>query len=142
MSTLQRAIEISVEAHSNQMRKNGDPYILHPLRVMFRQSTPETMIVAVLHDVVEDTSVNLDDLRDAGFSPVILDAVALLTHGENDPYEIYIDRIASNPLARSVKLADLEDNMNLRELPEVHDYDLERTKKYHSAWNRLGGGGA
>lgn len=140
MSTLQRAIEIAVTAHRDQTRKDGSLYILHPMRVMFQQAGVEAMIVAILHDVAEDTDVALDDLRREGFSQAALDALALLTHNDSEPYEAYIDRIAANPLARSVKLADLQDNMNLREIPEPSEKDIARTLKYHRAWKRLSGG--
>ena len=137
MSNLEKAIQIAVNAHTGQTRKNGTPYVLHPFRVMFRQTSEAAMIVGVLHDVVEDTDVTLDDLREAGFEAPIIQALALLSHAEATPYEEYIKRIACNPLARSVKLADLEDNMDLREIPQVAERDLSRTMKYHRAWKRL-----
>jgi (p)ppGpp synthase/HD superfamily hydrolase len=137
MSDLHAAIEIAAKAHRGQTRKNGSPYVLHPLRVMMRQSSEEAMIVAVLHDVVEDTDVSMEDLKTAGFAPAVIEALKLLTHAEEVPYEEYVDAIASNALARAVKLADLEDNMNLSEIPEVTEKDLARAAKYHRAWQRL-----
>jgi (p)ppGpp synthase/HD superfamily hydrolase len=137
MSDLNNAIQIAATAHSGQTRKNGTPYILHPLRVMLRQSSEQAMIVAVLHDVVEDTEVTMEKLVAAGFAPAVIEALGLLTHAESTAYEAYVQAIASNELARSVKLADLEDNMNLSEIPEVTDEDLTRTAKYHRAWTRL-----
>ena len=107
------------------------------MRVMFGQADVEAMTVAVLHDVVEDTGVGLDDIRREGFSQAVLDALSLLTHNASEPYEAYIGRIAANPLARSVKLADLQDNMNLREVPELSEEDMARTLKYHRAWKEL-----
>jgi (p)ppGpp synthase/HD superfamily hydrolase len=137
MSDLQRAIEIAVLAHKGQSRKNGDPYILHPLRLMHAVPSTREKIVAVLHDVVEDTSVTMDQLKSEGFSPEILDALALVTHDGNEPYDEYINNIKTNPIARSVKLADLRDNSNLHEIPELNDKDLARVKKYHRAFKSL-----
>lgn len=134
MGTLTEAIDIAVAAHRGQKRRGGTPYILHPMRVMFRQKCEEAMIVAVLHDVVEDTEVTICDLEQAGFSSQILKAIELLTHEDEVPYSDYVKLIALNELARSVKVADLEDNMNVRELPELEEKDLERMVKYHKAW--------
>jgi len=139
MSTLDKAIEIAAMAHAGQTRRNGTPYILHPIRVMLSQRTQDEMVVAILHDVVEDTDTTLDDLRRAGFGDHILFAISLLTHSDGTPYDDYIRRIAENPLAVSVKIADLEDNMNLRELPEVNERDEKRSAKYHKAWRMLRG---
>lgn len=139
MSTIDRAIQIATKAHAGQTRRNGEPYILHPLRVMLRQETPEAMIVAVLHDVAEDTVVSLDDLRREGFGEEIMMALALLTHDAAVPYNDYIERIAANPLAVAVKLADLQDNMDISQLPVLGDRDRERLAKYHRAWKRLRG---
>ena len=137
MAGLQRAIEIAVQAHRAQTRKDGSPYILHPMRVMFRVQDEDAQMAAILHDVVEDTAITLEELRSAGFSNAVLSAVDLLTHRDGVAYEAYVDAIADNPLARTVKLADLEDNMNVREIPELSDRDLKRTEKYHRAWKRL-----
>ena len=137
MSDLSTAVEIAAKAHRGQTRKNGSPYVLHPLRVMMRQDSEEAMIVGVLHDVVEDTDVTLADLEDAGFAPAVTEALGLLTHRDEVPYEDYVEAIAPNALARAVKLADLEDNMNLREIPEVTEKDLARAEKYPRAWTRL-----
>jgi (p)ppGpp synthase/HD superfamily hydrolase len=95
------------------------------------------MIAAILHDVVEDTDVSHADLRKEGFSPVVLEAIKLLTHEDEVPYMDYVARVAAHPVARSVKLADLEDNMNLREIPEMTERDCARSRKYHTAWKRL-----
>lgn len=140
MSTLQRAIEIAVSAHRGQIRRNGLPYILHPMRVMLRQKDEESMIAAILHDVVEDTDVTHADLEKEGFTPHVLDAVRRLTHEEDVSYGDYIESVAGNSIARAVKLADLEDNMQLAEISEVSEKDCERLRKYHVAWRHLKGG--
>lgn len=140
MFDLQTAILIAAQAHHGQKRKNGLPYLLHPFRVMLRMKTEKEMIVAILHDVIEDTTVTLDDLRAQGFDKEILAALDLLTKQKGQDYEEYIASISGNPLARTVKIADLEDNMNLSELPKVRKKDLNRNRKYKKAWLSLGGG--
>lgn len=139
MITLDRAIQIAVQAHAGQTRKDGTPYILHPIRVMLRQTDPKAMIVAVLHDVVEDTGVTFEDLEREGCPGDVLSALRLLTHADGADYQAYIRTVAPDPLARAVKLGDLEDNMNLREFPNLTERDLARTAKYHAAWKVLSG---
>lgn len=139
MSNLQRAIEIAVEAHKDQVQKSGLPYILHPLALMGAVTSVDAKIAAVLHDVVEDTAWSLDDLRAEGFSTEVLAAIDCLTHREGEAYEDYLSRVAGNDLARAVKLADLKDNMNFRRIPELKQKDLDRLAKYHRAWFLLGG---
>ena len=139
MPNLQRAIEIAVEAHKDQMQKSGLPYILHPLSLMGALSSTDAKIAAMLHNVVEDTAWTLDELRAEGFAPEILAAVDCLTHRNEEEYDAYIERVSGNTLAREVKLADLKDNMNSRRIPELKQKDLERLAKYHKAWFRLGG---
>ena len=111
MSTLDRAIEIAVEAHAGQVDKAGQPYILHPLRVMLAQTTDEARIVGVLHDVIEDSDWTINDLRHQRFGQPILEAVWALTRRKDEEYSAYVERAGANPLSRSVKLADLRDNM-------------------------------
>jgi (p)ppGpp synthase/HD superfamily hydrolase len=137
MSDLDEAILLAVKAHHGQKDKAGEPYILHPLRLMFRQNSTATRIAAVLHDVVEDTAVTLEQLRETGFSEEVLEAVALLTHDPRDSYEEYVARIKTNPVARAVKLADLEDNMRLERIAEPTDRDWARLQRYHRAWREL-----
>jgi (p)ppGpp synthase/HD superfamily hydrolase len=139
MSDLQRAIEIAVEAHRGQTQKCGAPYVLHPLHVMQSLTGEAERIAAVLHDVVEDTDVTLEDLGKEGFAAEIVEAVGLLTHDDADGYDEYVDRLRGNPIARRVKIADLEHNMDIRRLDEVRDKDLERLRKYHRVWKKLKG---
>ena len=134
---LERAIALAVEAHEGQRDKAGMPYMLHPLRMMLRMVMPEEKIVAVLHDVVEDTPWTLDTLRDQGFSEVIIEAVDGLTRRVEESYDMFIARAARNPLARRVKLADLEDNLDLRRLASLTADDLERLIRYQRAWHYL-----
>jgi (p)ppGpp synthase/HD superfamily hydrolase len=133
MATLGRAIAIAAQAHQEQCDKAGAPYILHPLRIMARMSTEAEMIAAVLHDLVEDTDWTIDRLRAEGFGAEVLAALECLTRRDAETYEQFIDRARTDPIACRVKLADLEDNMDLRRIAEVTDRDLERLRKYHRA---------
>ena len=137
MATLERAIAIAATAHAGQMNKDGGPYILHPLRVMMRVEGLEAQMAGILHDVVEDTDWTIERLRAEGFSETVLAAVEALTHPDGEDYFAYVARAGANAVARRVKLADLEDNMNVMRLAEVGDRDLERVRKYHKAWKML-----
>jgi (p)ppGpp synthase/HD superfamily hydrolase len=138
MTQLQRALEIAVTAHSGQHQKDGTPYVLHPIRLMFSLGNPNARILALLHDVVEDTDTTFEKIENEGLPAEIMEALRLLTHDPEDSYEAYIERIATNPLARLVKLADLTDNMDIRRIPgPLSDKDFARLKKYHGAWKRL-----
>ncbi|MBF0261574.1 MAG: GTP pyrophosphokinase [Magnetococcales bacterium] len=138
MSNLNRAIALASEAHVGQLDKSRQPYILHPLRLMMRLESQEERIVAVLHDVVEDCGVSFEALRDMGFSDAVLVALDHLTHRPDESYDDYIGRIAAHPLARRVKIVDLEDNMDVRRLPApLLDQDWTRLQKYHRIWSYL-----
>ena len=134
---LDRAIELAKQHHEGQTDKAGKPYIEHPLRVMNQVESEEEKIVAVLHDIVEDTNISLNDLRNEGFSEEVVSAVECLTKQDGENYDSYIERISFNPLAVKIKLADLEDNKDLTRLPEVTDKDLERLEKYDKALEKL-----
>jgi len=133
MSTLERAIEVAAAAHAGQQDKAGEPYILHPLRVMLRVASPEERIVAVLHDVVEDTHVTIEQLRAEGFSQTVLDAVDAVTKRDGEGYEEFVARAAHHPVGRAVKLADLLDNSDLSRLPNPTQKDMARLEKYRKA---------
>jgi (p)ppGpp synthase/HD superfamily hydrolase len=137
MPTLEDAIALAAEAHRGQRDKSGQPYILHPIRVMLRCQTEAQRIAAVLHDVVEDTGRSFDDLRDLGYPPEILAALDCLTKRDGEPYAAFVERAASDPIARVVKIADIEDNMDLRRLPDVTEKDVERIGRYVRGWSRL-----
>lgn len=138
MAMLAEAIKLAVLAHDGTTQFDGTPYILHPLRMMLSlRGDEEAMIVAVLHDVVEDTPTTLDDLRAAGFAPHLVTAVDHLTRREDETYEAFIERIKPHPLARKVKFADLRDNMDVLRLPEIRESDLERLRRYRAAWDVL-----
>ncbi len=126
-----------MENHKGQKDKAKKPYILHPLRLMMSVDTDEEKIVAVMHDIVEDSEISLDDLRNEGFSDEILSAIECVTKKDGEDYDAFIERIAQNPLAIKVKLADLEDNMDLTRLSKVTEKDLERVEKYKLAKQQL-----
>ena len=133
----QIALELAVEKHKNQSDKAGNPYILHPLHVMENVNSKEGKIVAILHDIIEDTDVTEDYLLKIGLSKRIVDAVVALTRSEDIDYQEYIKNLSSNPLAKEVKLADLEHNMDLKRLPTLEEKDLERNRKYQIAYHYL-----
>lgn len=139
---LEKAIALAATYHAGQTDKAGQPYILHTLRVMMRQQTEDARIVAVLHDVVEDTAITIADLSRAGFSDAVVLAVDLLTRRPDVAYEDYLEAVAANPLARAVKIADLEDNMDLRRLTEISESGQARLAKYLKSWRRLTGADA
>lgn len=138
MNTLERAIRIALQVHSGQTDRYGRPYILHPLHVMLQMDSETEMTAAVLHDVIEDSQMTLEDLRSEGFSEEVLAAVELLTHDKNStPYDDYVRRLKSNHIARKIKLADLRHNMDIRRLKQFQPKDAARLEKYHRAWRIL-----
>jgi (p)ppGpp synthase/HD superfamily hydrolase len=137
MSTLTRAIVLAAQHHDGQTDKGGHPYILHPLRLMLQASTDEERIVALLHDVVEDTALTLDDLRCEGFSKQIVEAIDRLTRRPGESYDQFIERIKGNDLARRVKILDLEDNSDLSRIPNPSEVDKRRLEKYRKALSVL-----
>lgn len=148
-SLLETALEIALRAHRGQTDRAGRPYITHPLRMMARARTPDEQLVAVLHDTIEDggpNGVTMQTLQEASFPDHVLDAVDGLTRRkaalfpdrtDDEPYGEFVDRAASDPLARAVKLLDLQDNMDISRLPEVGEEDLSRLNRYLRAWHRL-----
>lgn len=138
MTALDEAIKLATDAHAGQVDKSGERYILHPLRVMLAMKTDNERIVAVLHDVVEDTPVTCDELYWMhGFAPEIVLAVAALTRGKNEDYFDFIRRLAPNPIARAVKIADLRDNLDpSRGLPNDPNAVMRR-QKYNRALGML-----
>ena len=130
---IEKAILIAVNAHRGQVDKGGEPYILHSLRLMFSKEDETEKICAVLHDVIEDTDVTLDYLRERGFSKEVLSALDALTRRKDETYEEFIDRIIENKIACNVKLADLNDNMDLSRIKNPTEKDYERLEKYKKA---------
>lgn len=137
MPTLTRAITLAAQHHEGQIDKGGNPYILHPLRLMLRATTEEDRIVSLLHDIVEDTLLTLVDLKNEGFSDQIIAAINCLTRRSDETYEQFIERILHNDLARRVKILDLEDNSDLSRIGSPSSDDIQRLGKYKRALNKL-----
>ena len=129
-----KAMEIAWSAHREQKDKGGNPYIQHPLTVASKQDTENGMIVALLHDVVEDSAYTIDDLKEIGFSAEVCEAVDLLTHKRGENYSEYIQKIKMNELARKVKIQDLTHNMDTTRLGTLTEKDRERMQKYKAAF--------
>lgn len=126
--TLEKAIAIAAEAHTGAVGKAGEPFILHPLRVMLGVEGQSEQMAAVLHDVVEDTSWSVDRLREGGFSEEVLrtvDGLAL----EKTTFD-FCRRAGADPIARVVKLADIEDNLDLSRIRNPTKADHERIERY------------
>lgn len=134
---LSKAIILATEKHYNQLDKGGNPYILHPLKVMSNVSSLDAKIVAILHDIIEDTDITKNDLIDLGFPNHIVLAIELLSKNNKQDYISYINSIKSNSLATEVKLADLKDNMDLSRLSSISSKDINRVKLYKRAYNIL-----
>ena len=131
------ALKLCFEAHKDQVDKSGMPYVFHPFHLAEQMTDEETTVVALLHDVIEDTDYTLEDLTEMGFNENVLRAISLMTHDEGVPYMDYVARIKANPIARAVKLADLRHNSNISRLDKVGTSDFERVEKYKKAINLL-----
>jgi GTP diphosphokinase / guanosine-3',5'-bis(diphosphate) 3'-diphosphatase len=130
MATLERAISLAAERHAGQVDKANAPYILHPLRVMLNVPDIEHKIVAVLHDILEDTTTTIDELYRLGFQTHLIDAIIALTKQEGESRIQAAQRTVQNPIARVVKLADITDNMDLTRIQSPTMKDFERLKEY------------
>ena len=137
MENIIKAINIAIKARDGQLGKLGQPYVLHPLWVMGQVDSEDEKIAAVLHDVVEDTSVTISELRAQGFSDASMTALELLTHDKTIPYMDYINKLAPNKIARRVKLADLAHNMDINRLQEVSPGFVARAADYKKAYGLL-----
>mgnify|MGYP001236168436 FL=1 len=139
---LDKAIALTAEKFKNKFDKGGQPYILHCLHVMNavcpNQDDHELMCIAVMHDLVEDTDVTLKDLFDMGFTSRVVSGVECMTHLKGEDYmDVYIRRVALNPDARRVKIADLNHNSHLMRQPSLREKDFRRIEKYHRAYAYL-----
>ena len=140
MSTLEDAIQLAARSHAGQIDKAGQPYILHPLRVMLSVQGEAERIAAVLHDVVEDTNITFADLEMAGFHRQVVDAVRALTKLEGETRLEAAGRACRNPIARVVKLADVTDNLDLSRIARPTARDYERLKEYEQVRTLLRSG--
>lgn len=134
---LEKAIEIAKIAHEGQVDKLGECYIKHCIRVMDAGTNDNEKIVGILHDVVEDTNITLEDLKNAGFDEAVIEAIDAITRRENETYSSYIDRVSTNQIATVVKLNDLKDNLNLLRFIEVKSEHLSLLNRYIIAYKEL-----
>ena len=132
-----KALKLCFEAHKNQLDKSGMPYVFHPFHLAEQMTDEATTIVALLHDVVEDTNYTLNDLENMGFCKEVIDALALLTHDPDVPYMDYVLKIKDNPIAKAVKLADLKHNSDVSRLDVVDEKAIKRREKYQEAMDLL-----
>ncbi len=133
-----KAIKLAYKAHQDQYDKADLPYINHPLHLAEGMKDEYTTIAALLHDVIEDTEITVDELAKE-FPSEVIDALKLLTHQKDIPYMDYVAKIKSNDIARAVKIADLKHNSDLSRLDNISDKDLERIDKYQKALDLLKG---
>ena len=128
-----KAQKLCFEAHKEQVDKSGLPYVFHPFHLAEQMESEETTVVALLHDVVEDTDYTIEDLTAMGFDKAVTDAIALMTHADGVDYMDYVRAIKDNPIAKVVKLADLTHNSDLSRLDIIDEKALQRVKKYKEA---------
>ncbi|MET3209701.1 UNVERIFIED_CONTAM: guanosine-3',5'-bis(diphosphate) 3'-pyrophosphohydrolase [Paenibacillus sp. PvR008] len=136
---LSKAISIAANLHAGQLDKGGNPYILHPLRVMLKMDDNTSMVVAVLHDVLEDThfSIHDADAEESEFSDEVIGALKAITRKKDESYMEFIRRCKQNELARKVKIADIKDNMDLSRIEDPTEEDVKRNRKYGKALKEL-----
>lgn len=132
-----KALKLCFEAHKDQLDKSGMPYVFHPFHLAEQMYDEKTTVVALLHDVVEDTDYTLDDLKSMGFAEEIIEALTLLTHDPEVPYMDYVAELKKNPLAKAVKIADLRHNSDLTRLDMPDEWALRRNEKYSQAMKLL-----
>ena len=128
-----KALIISFNAHKNQVDKSGVPYVYHPFHLAEQMDDEYSTCVALLHDVVEDSNISIDDLKSEGFPIEVINAIEMMTHDDNVSYLDYVKTIKTNPIASKVKLADLKHNSDLSRLDVVDNKVLERVEKYKKA---------
>ena len=132
MANLERAIELAAAAHAGQVDKAGQPYILHPIRVMLSVNSPNERMAAILHDIVEDTPTTFDDLTSEGFPHDVIKAVRALTKEEGESRIDAANRAVQNAIARVVKLSDVADNMDMSRIPNPTEKDYARLSEYET----------
>lgn len=134
-----KAMKYMFEHHKEQCDKSGIPYVFHPFAVAYNLETEDECVVALLHDIVEDTNVTFEDLEKEGYSPLIIETLKLLTHKENEDYFEYINRISKDEIATKVKIQDLMHNMQDGRLNQITEKDIQRKEKYKKALDILKG---
>jgi len=133
-----KAMKIAFAAHEGQKDKSGLPYINHPLHVAEQMNDEDTCVVALLHDVAEDSDITIEELEKEGFTEAQIEAVRLMTHNKNVPYLDYVKNLSTNRIAKTVKLADIEHNSDLTRLSNADEDDISRNRdKYEAAYKIL-----
>lgn len=128
-----KAMKLCFKAHKEQVDKSGIPYVFHPIHLAEQMEDEDTTVVALLHDVIEDTEYTIKDLEDMGFNQNVIAAISLMTHAEGVPYMDYVAQIKENPFAKIVKLADLKHNSDISRLDTVDAKAMARVEKYAKA---------
>lgn len=136
---LEKAAHLMLEMHKGQTDKAGQPYFLHPMRVALNCETPVQKAVAFLHDILEDTPLTADNLKDLGFSTDVIEAIQSVTRKKDENYEDFIVRCSFNPTGRFVKIRDLEDNLNVTRLQKIDSAAADRINRYLKALRFLKG---
>lgn len=134
-----KAMKLAYEKHSGQFDRSGLPYIFHPFHLAEQMDDEDSVIVALLHDVVEDTDTTFDDLESMGFSDRVIAAIKLLTRQDTTDYFEYVKKISADPIATMVKIADLKHNSDLSRLNKVSEKDIARVEKYKKCLDFLTG---
>ena len=137
MSLIETSLQIALRAYDGKVDKAGREYILHPLRVMAKMRTELEMSAALLHDVLEDSEITAEELLAEGIPAEVVEAVQNLTKMEEEEYMDFVARAGKNKIAAAVKLADIEDNIDVLRLSSLGEEDLARIRKYHAAWRLL-----
>lgn len=132
-----KALELAFEKHKNQKDKSGIPYIYHPFYIATKMNNENEIVVALLHDVIEDTNTTINDLKNIGFNNDILDAVDCMTHYDGQDYHEYIKKLSKNPIALKVKIEDLKHNLDITRLTTITKEDEIRVKRYKSCLKYL-----
>jgi (p)ppGpp synthase/HD superfamily hydrolase len=139
MPLIEQSLRIALRAYGGKIDKAGREYIHHPLRVMAKMKTDQEMAVALLHDVIEDSDIGAEQLLAEGIPAEVVEAVLFLTKTDGEDYPTFVARVKRNELAKRVKIADIEDNINVLRLTALTEPDLDRVRKYHAAWRFLHG---
>ena len=132
-----KALSVCFNAHKDQVDKTGLPYVFHPFHLAEQMDDELSTVCALLHDVVEDTSLTFDDLLNMGFSNSVIQVLKLLTHDDGVPYMDYVKNLATNPTAKKVKIADLNHNLDQTRLDEIDECAISRVEKYKLALKYL-----
>ena len=134
-----KAMKFAYEKHSGQLDRAGLPYIFHPFHLAEQMNDEDSVVVALLHDVVEDTDTTFDDLESMGFSDRVIAAIKLLTRQDTTDYFEYVKKISTDPIATKVKIVDLDHNSDLSRLKKVSEKDIARVEKYKKCLEFLTG---